>query len=1075
MQTKYEQYRKMASIAQIGWWQADFSAGYYVCSDFLCDLLDIKEDTIPFYTFRNFIREDFREQVVQEFSANISINRDFYEKTFPIISPKYGEVWLQTRLAAREKGNGTNGGDTSFGTIQRVEAPTNEKEKHILYRFNNLMQRQNSISKSLLHFLQDTEIEQCITEVLEDVLKLYNDGRVYIFEYDKTHSVSNCTYEVVSKGVPAEIDKLQTMPTETLRWWNGQILSGKPIILDSLIQLPDEATLEFNILNQQDIKSMMVIPLINGKQIWGYMGIDLVSYYHTWTNEDYQWFSSLANIINICIELRKAKDNVVRDQSFLSNLFKYMPLGYIHMSIVRDDKGKPCDYRITDANEICAKFFEVTREDMTGLLASEIYHGSPKGLDDIITLSENSTYREQDEYFPKSGRYTHWVTYSPEKDEVVGLFIDITDTVKANRALDRSDKMFKNIFANIPAGVEIYDKDGILTDINNKDMEIFGIRHKNDAIGIKLFENPNLPQNIRDRIRNEDLVDFRINYSFNRIEKYYATERVNSIELYTKVSKLYDNTGEFIGYIFISIDNTERIDAMTRIRDFENFFLLISDYAKVGYAKINLLNRKGYAIKQWLKNMGETEDIPLEEVVGVYDKIHPEDRIKILDFYENVKKGTGKTFRDEVRVLRPGSKDKWNWVRMNVVVTKYEPENNEIEIIGINYDITELKETEAELIKARDKAETMDRLKSAFLANMSHEIRTPLNAIVGFSDLLVETTHIEERKEYIKIVHENTELLLQLISDILDLSKIEAGTFDFTNNAVDINSLCEDIIRSTKLKMPDDVELIFEHHLPEYYIISDRNRLHQVLINLVNNAIKFTSKGKICIGYEKKGNKLEFYVSDTGIGIDKEQLPNIFERFVKLNSFVRGTGLGLSICKSIIEQLGGNIGVDSELGKGSRFWFTIPDTITTSTAMEDSPAMENIPNGRNQNKKEKPAILVAEDTDSNYLLIATLLRKNYTVEWAHNGIEAVEMCKHLKPDLILMDMRMPQMDGLEATKAIREFDKETPILALTAFAFENDREKAIKAGCNGFITKPITAATIIDDIQETLNKRQTAY
>ena len=257
------------------------------------------------------------------------------------------------------------------------------------------------------------------------------------------------------------------------------------------------------------------------------------------------------------------------------------------------------------------------------------------------------------------------------------------------------------------------------------------------------------------------------------------------------------------------------------------------------------------------------------------------------------------------------------------------PEENEIEIIGINYDITELKETEAELIQARDKAEMMDRLKSAFLANMSHEIRTPLNAIVGFSDLLVETEELSERQEYIKIVRENNDLLLQLISDILDLSKIEAGTFEFTNGDVDVNLLCEDIVRSMGMKAKEEVELVLDNHLPVCHVISDRNRIHQVISNFVNNAMKFTSEGSIHVGYKLKDGELEFYVEDTGIGIEKEQLPHIFERFVKLNSFVHGTGLGLSICQSIVEQLGGRIGVDSEKGKGSRFWFTIPGVIVT--------------------------------------------------------------------------------------------------------------------------------------------------
>jgi signal transduction histidine kinase len=929
MQTDNERYKKMASLAQIGWWEVDLTAGCYLCSDYLSDLLGLDGDTISTSDFLNLIREDYRKQIAQEFRANSSIHKDFYEQTFPIHS-KYGEVWLHTRLAFREKGTGVDGGDKSFGIIQRVEAPKEEDQRDALRRVNDLLCRQNFVSQSLLRFLRDEAVESCIADILRDILNLYNGkGRVYIFEYDEIYAHHSCIYEVVSEGVSAEIDNLQDMPASESKWWSEQILSGKPIILNTLEQLLEEAPDEYQILVVQGIKSLMVTPLMTGDRVWGYMGIDLVETYHDWSNEDFQWFSSLGNIINICIELRKTKDKVIREQTFLNNLFHFMPMGYIRMSIIRDENNKPCDYRVTDANEVSSTFFGLPLESYIGSLASEKHPDYLQKLNFLEEILDSNSYREKDEYFPRTERYTHWVIYSPGKDEIVGLFLDSTGSVQANRALDRSEKLFQNIFANIPAGVEIYNKDGYLIDLNNKDLEIFGVVNKSDVIGVNFFENPNVPQGIRDRVRNEDLVDFRLNYSFEQAEGYYETNRSNAIELYSKVSKLYDNEGNFSGYILISIDNTERIDAMNRIRDFENFFLMISDYAKVGYAKLNLLNRKGYAIKQWYKNLGEEEDTLLDEVVGVYTHMHPEDRKRFLDFYDEVRDGKRRHFQGEMRIRRPGTKNEWNWVSSNVMVTNYKPEENEIEIIGINYDITELKETEAELIQARDKAEMMDRLKSAFLANMSHEIRTPLNAIVGFSDLLVETEELSERQEYIKIVRENNDLLLQLISDILDLSKIEAGTFEFTSGDVDVNLLCEDIVRSMGMKAKGEVELVLDNHLPVCHVISDRNRIHQVISNFVNNAMKFTSEGSIHVGYKLKDGELEFYVEDTGIGIEKEQLPHIFERFVKLNSFVHGTGLGLSICQSIVEQLGGRIGVDSEKGKGSRFWFTIPGVIVT--------------------------------------------------------------------------------------------------------------------------------------------------
>ena len=1062
MQTNYERYCKMSSLAQIGWWEADFLAGHYVCSDFLCDLLGLEGDTISFMDFQNLIREDYREQIVQEFRANANIHKDFYEQTFPICL-KNGEVWLHTRLALREKGTGTNGGDKSFGVIQRVEAPKEVEQKNTLRRVNDLLRRQNYISQSLLRFLHDDDVDSCIMEILNDVLSLYQGGRVYIFEYNEDYTHHSCTYEVVSEGVSKEKNKQQSIPVNETRWWCEQILSGKPIILTSLKQLPEEAENEYKFLDAQGICSLMVAPLMAGDRVWGFMGIDLVESYREWSNEDFQWFSSLANIISICIELRKAKDRVVREQSFLSNLFHFMPLGYIRMSVVRDENGQLLDYKITDVNKACSRFFARPAETYIGVLASEIYPDFSSQLLFLKEVLDNNSYREKDIFFPQTELYTHWIVYSPEKDEVVGLFTDSTEAVKTNRALDRSEKLFKSIFANIPAGVEIYDKDGFLIDLNNKDLEIFGVENKQDVIGVNFFENPNVPQHIRDRVRDEDLVDFRLNYSFERAEGYYHPDRRDTIDIYTKVSKLYDNEGNFNGYILISIDNTEQIDAMNRIRDFENFFLLISDYAKVGYAKLNLLNRKGYAIKQWYKNLGEEEDTPLADVVGVYRNMHPEDRERIFDFYREVRKGNRKHFQGEMRIYRPGKKNEWNWIRMNVVVTTYNPEENEVEIIGINYDITELKETEKELILARDKAEMMDRLKSAFLANMSHEIRTPLNAIVGFSELMVYSEDPAEKEEYMSIIQSNNELLLRLINDILDLSKIESGILERKRETFNLAKVCGELYTMIQPKITNpDVEFQMANSGPDCWIFLDRNRLKQVWMNYLTNAIKCTKSGHIKMGYGIERGGIRIYVEDSGVGIPIELQERVFGRFQKLNEFAQGTGLGLAISRAIIEGAGGEVGFTSTPDVGSTFWAWIPCEI--SIQEEDSPTVSQPSKQQtslNEIDKKELKILIAEDNDSNYTLVQHILN-NYNLTHVQNGVEAVNKVREEEFDLILMDMKMPVMGGLEATRKIREFNQKIPIIALTANAFDSDRVSALDAGCNEFLAKPIKKSQLLE-------------
>lgn len=925
MQIDIERYRTMASIAQIGWWEADFSTRHYLCSDFLSQLLDMKGDTISFDDFYNKIRADYRDIIIKEFSDCYSIHKDFYERIFPILT-RWGEIWLKSHLVFQETSDGDKKVKKAFGTMQRVEKPDDFK-KDTVQKMTDLLCKQSTMSQSLLRFLGKEDIKTCIESVLRDILDFFQKSRVYIFEYNKDYTYCSCRYEVVDKGISAEKDKLQKIPVNATPWWSKQILTGKPIVLSSLEQLPEEAANEYKILRAQNITSIMVIPLVADECIWGYMGIDMVNVYRAWNNEDFQWFSSLANIISICIELRKTRDSIFKEQLFLRKLLYYMPIGYIRISMIRNKEGVPCDYLITDTNDVSARLIGDSCENYMHRRASELSTWREDSVDYLVdVLGETGKYKERDFFFEKTGAHAHCIMYSPEENEVVVLFIDITDTVKMNRALDYSEKLFRNVFANIPVGVEIYDKDGYLTDLNNTDMEIFGISDKANVIGrkVNIFANPNVKQGIKERLQKEDRVDFSANYVFDKIKDYYVSNKTKNIDLHTRASWLYDHEGKFDGYVLININNTERTDTMNRIRDFENFFSFISDYAKVGYAKFNLFTQQGYAIKQWYKNVGENENTPLDQVVGIYKEMHPIDRKRIIDFYTQVKAGTGKHFRAEVRIKRPGVINEWDWMRVNEMVTKYKPEEGEIEIIGISYNITELKQTEAKLIEARDKAEMMDRLKSAFLANMSHEIRTPLNAILGFSQLLVESDNAGERREFMKIIQENNDLLLQLISDILDLSKIEAGTFDFTYREVDVNNLCRDIVVSSQLKVKEGVKLIFDKYLPDCLLLSDRNRLHQVISNFVSNAIKFTSSGTIKVGYQVKGNEIEFYVEDTGVGIAEEQKQHIFERFVKLNSFVHGAGLGLSICQSIVERLGGKIGVDSKLGSGSRFWFTHP-------------------------------------------------------------------------------------------------------------------------------------------------------
>ena len=383
-------------------------------------------------------------------------------------------------------------------------------------------------------------------------------------------------------------------------------------------------------------------------------------------------------------------------------------------------------------------------------------------------------------------------------------------------------------------------------------------------------------------------------------------------------------------------------------------------------------------------------------------------------------------------------------------------------LVCVGNDVTLQHQMMEQLKNALDKAKQADRLKAQFISNMSHEIRTPLNAIVGFSQLIADATSKEEQEEYQRIVMLNNNLLLTLIEDVLNLSVLDSGKMTFNNTVFNLSEMFGDLAiqMKDKVKLPGR-EFIYEVPLQEVQVKADKERLTQIVTNLITNAAKFTRQGYIKMGYALKDSGVEIYVKDTGIGIAPDKVGHIFDRFVKLNSFAQGTGLGLAICRMIIEKIGGEIGATSEVGKGSTFFFTIPykehsdDRIAFSEVSETKYISHTI---KRVQKIKK--ILVAEDVDSNFVLIKNMIGKDYTLLWAKDGFEAVEMYKQFQPDLILMDIKMPRMGGLEATRIIRSYSKEIPVIALTAYAFEADKEQALEAGCNDFVTKPVSKAAL---------------
>ena len=591
---------------------------------------------------------------------------------------------------------------------------------------------------------------------------------------------------------------------------------------------------------------------------------------------------------------------------------------------------------LSTANYECSDFIvELLGLDQTGVISFEDFNKRIQKEEQLSTTVHSYGVYQRPEvvYLLDTVKGSVWVRSKvcfQETDEDGNEIIygisevqDGPDMASAYQALQYSERLLSNIFKCLPIGIELYDMDGVLVDLNDKELEMFHIEKKEDVLGINIFDNPIFPKEMKERLKKNEDADFTFRYDFSKVGSYYQnTQKQGTIDLMTKVTTLYNSEHQPINYLLINADKTETTVAYNKIQEFEEFFELVGDYAKVGYAHFNILSGHGYAQKSWYRNVGEADEAPLSDIFGTYRHFHPDDRTLLIRFLDDARKGLTTKLSKEMRVLREDGT--YTWTHVNLLVKKYAPQDRIIEIISINYDITELKRTEEMLVKARDKAEASDRLKSAFLANMSHEIRTPLNAIVGFSSLLTSTENAAEKELYNSLIGHNNKLLLNLINDVIDLSKIESGYLELRPDWVNLTELLDESVAEYVHQVPSGVELLTNYPAHDSLVELDSLRIKQILSNFLSNALKNTATGHVEVFYEVDHQSVRIGVKDTGRGIPQNMLEKIFERFEKLDSFAQGAGLGLSICKLIVEKMNGRVLVDSQLGIGTTFVIELP-------------------------------------------------------------------------------------------------------------------------------------------------------
>ena len=754
--------------------------------------------------------------------------------------------------------------------------------------------------------------------------------------------------------------------------------------------------------------------------------------------------------------LKKENEQLKKELSILRNEnISNRPVSFKEKYAVRILDSLPDMLTVFNQNEVGIEVVSneetnhvgISNKDFKGMYMREMvppeaYQNIHSNMRQAVSTGAVSTAHHELDFNGEHHHYENRI-FPLDEEYVLIMCRDITERVTTQRQLE----VFKSVLDKVSDSILAVSEDGTLVYANKQFIEEYGVTQQMGTQ--KIYDLPvsmttkeaweRRLQEIRD---NDGTFAYRAAYMRKGEDK----ERMHQVSTFL----IRENNEELTW--FFTQDITDVIKKQDELREL-NLLLdgILNNIPVYLFVKDP---ENDFRYLYWNKAFADHSGIPASKAIGHTDyEVFPshgdaekfrKDDLELLQTHKRIDmQETYLSATGEARIVQT----------LKALVPM---EGRKPLLIGISWDITNLQNIEQELIKARIKAEQSDRLKSAFLANMSHEIRTPLNAIVGFSQLLPAAETAEEKKLYSGIINQNSDILLQLINDILDLSKIEAGTLEYLKRPMNLGEVCRTIYAVHKERVKEGVTLVFDNVDENLFIEGDQNRIMQVITNFLTNASKFTYAGEIRLGFERTDKNIRVYVKDTGIGIEPEKVDHVFERFVKLNSFAQGTGLGLSICQMIIEKIGGEIGVTSELGKGSTFYFTIPyeeaGELGEIFKMSKTESKGNTVNRVQQIKK----ILVAEDVESNFILLKNLIGREYTLLWAKDGVEAIEMYKQYQPDLILMDIKMPRMDGLEATHIIRSYSKEVPIIALTAYAFETDKELALEMGCNDFVTKPVS-------------------